>query len=804
MTPTARPLFLLFLLLTASVSATAQSDDINEWVEDTVALEGFMNLYWDEDEGRLWLRIDRFDEPFLYQSYLARGVGSNDIGLDRGQLGPTRLVSFVRSGPKVLLLQHNPDYRARSDDPAERAAVEASFARSVIWGFEAEVSQGDAVLVDATAFFLRDAHGMGTWLSRSREGSYSTEESRSFIYLPRTKSFPDNTEIEALVTFTGQRQFDGNGQAASNILPTVVPDTTAITVHMHHSFIRLPDDGYEPLPYDPRGGMFVGTEFLDYASEIGTPLRIRYAARHRLERTDPAAERSPAVEPIIFYLDPGAPEPVRSALLDGARWWNQAFEAAGFEDAYEVRMLPPDADPMDVRYNVIQWVHRSTRGWSYGSSVIDPRTGEIIKGNVTLGSLRVRQDYMIAEGLLAPYADDTVPDTMLNMSLARIRQLSAHEVGHTLGIAHNFAASANDRASVMDYPFPLVRFGGSGGLDFSEAYGVGIGGWDARTVDYAYRDFPAGTDRSAARTAILEQTFADGFLYVTDADARSAGGAHPDGNLWDNGADALVELDRLLGLRAHALERFDERVVRPGQPLATLEEALVPIYLLHRFQLQAVGKLLGGARYSYALRGDGLPPTAPVTRERQQAALEALLGLLASDSLALPDPLLASLPPRPPGHYDDRERWDRHTGTLFDPLAPADSLTTMVLDVLLHPDRAARLNAQASRDPDLPDFNGVLDALLEDSWFGRYGGGMEGALQRQTQRRVQGRLMSLAAHAAADGQVQAQARAALTVLQSWLVNRTRRPLADQNWAVHHAAALGLLEEWTRNPDSWPA
>ncbi len=770
--------------------------------EDTETLSGFFDLHWDDAEGRLWLQIDRFDAPFLYQSYLARGVGSNDLGLDRGQLGPTRLVSFVRSGPRVLLLQHNPDYRARSDSPAEQAAVEASFARSVIWGFEAVAADGDAVLVDATDFFLRDSHDLGGRLDRSRQGSYSVDEGRSAIFLPRTRAFPDNTEVEAVVTFTGSRRYDSDGRPASSILPTVVPDPTAITVHLHHSFIRLPDDGYEPLPFDPRSGFFTGTEFQDYASPIGDPLLVRYAARHRLERSDPGAERSPAVEPIVYYLDPGAPEPVRSALLEGARWWNQAFEAAGYVDGFQVRMLPEDADPMDVRYNVIQWVHRSTRGWSYGSSVVDPRTGEIIKGHVTLGSLRVRQDYMIAEGLLAPYAGDDVPDTMLEMSLARIRQLSAHEVGHTLGIAHNFAASVNDRSSVMDYPFPLVRFGADGELDLSDAYGVGIGAWDRRTVDYAYRDLSAGTDEAAARRAILERTYADGYLFVADGDSRSPGTAHPDGNLWDNGADAVAELEHLVAVRAHALARFDERVLRPGRPLATLEEALVPTYLLHRFQLQAAGKLIGGERFSYALRGDDLPPPAPVPPERQRAALEALLDRLEPEELALPENLLRRLPPRPPTYGDDRERFDRHTGAVFDPLAPADSALALVLEVLLHPQRAARMNAQRARDGSQPGFGELVERLLERTWRDDDGGGMEGAVQRQTQRGVQAALMRLAADPSADGQVQAQARSGLAQLAGWLERRNRRPSDDADWAAHHAAAAGLLARWNEDPDRW--
>ena len=579
-------------------------------------IAGFVDLYWQEDTGKLLVGVRELDTPFLYQSALARGVGSNDLGLDRGQLGPTRIVRFVRSGPRVLLMADNLDYRADTDNPAERQAIRESFAQSVLWGFDIVGERDDQLLIDGTPFFTRDAHGLAQRLAARGEGKYQVDASRSMIYLPRTKAFPDNSEVEAIVTFTGE--------PTGPHLPTVVPDPTAVTVHMHHSFVRLPDDEYEPLPYDPRAGViglsYGEAGFSDFATPIGAELKRNFGIRHRLEKADPAAEISDPVEPIVFYLDPGAPEPVRSALLDGARWWNQAFEAAGYRNAFRVEMLPDGADPMDVRYNTIQWVHRSTRGWSYGFSVIDPRTGEIIKGHVTLGSLRVRQDFMIAEGLLGPYRDDETSETMLGMALARIRQLSAHEVGHTLGFEHNFAASSQDRSSVMDYPFPLIDFDPATGVSLDNAYDDRIGTWDIRTVMYAYQDFPEGADRDAERQRILDETIAAGFRYVGDADARSIGSAHPDGNLWDNGDDAIVELEHLLRVRDYALSRFSEDHIRNGRPLATIEETLVPIYLLHRYQIEAVGKLIGGSYFEYALKGDGQQAILPVATARQQLA----------------------------------------------------------------------------------------------------------------------------------------------------------------------------------------
>ncbi len=573
---------------------------------------------------------------------------------------------------------------------------------------------------------------------------------------------------------------------------------------MHHSFIRLPDDNYEPLPYEPRSGViglsYDSEGFADYATEIGTPLKINFGRRHRLEKVNPDAEVSEAVEPIVYYLDPGAPEPVRSALLDGARWWNQAFEEAGYKDAFQVELLPEGADPMDVRYNVIQWVHRSTRGWSYGDSVVDPRTGEILKGHVSLGSLRVRQDYLIVEGLLAPYDDETIPDEMLDVSLARIRQLSAHEVGHTIGFEHNFAASTQDRASVMDYPFPLVTFDDNGGLDFSKAYDDKIGSWDKRTVLFAYQDFPDDVDADAGRRAIMAETLKLGYKYVADADSRSISSAHPDGNLWDNGADATAELQHLLRLRAQALAGMSEANIREGRPMATLEEVLVPVYLLHRFQIQAVGKLIGGSYFDYALRGDGQNTITAVAVDRQREAIDALLATLDPAVLRLPPELLASIPPRPPGHPKSRETFSGSTGVVFDELAPARSAVSMTLDVLLNPVRAARMTRSGE-----PGFAEVTDRLLALAWLDESD---DAAIQRLTGDILLTKLMQLAVDPAVDSDVRATALATINQLYDWLIAAEAAPTgAVPTGAVptgvqpQHALARLQIERMRDDPAS---
>jgi len=791
----------LIFLSGSQVTFADKPNAIDFKMADHVKMDGFFDLYWDQQKGQLLLRIDDLGEEFIYQSSLARGIGSNDIGLDRGQLGSTRLVEFYRSGPKVLMIQKNMAYRADSDLSAEQAAVDSSFARSVVWGFEVVVEAADGtVVVDATDFFLRDSHGVSTWLSRAKQGSYKIDASRSAIFLPRTKAFPDNTEIEAIVSYTGKQKFNDKGVAASDTLSTVVPDVTSVTVHLHHSFIRLPDDNYEPLAYDPRSGVIPtpGNGFLDYASTIGDPIRVIYGRRHRLEKANPEAEVSEAIEPIIYYLDPGAPEPVRSALMEGASWWNQAFESAGYKNAFQVKLLPEDVDPMDVRYNVIQWVHRSTRGWSYGSSVMDPRTGEILKGHVSLGSLRVRQDYLIAEGLLAPYKDGQVPDTMLEMSLARIRQLAAHEVGHTLGFEHNFAASVNDRSSVMDYPFPLIKFAADGGLDLSDAYGVGIGDWDKRTVQYAYQDFAGNTDDAVQRQIILNETIASGLLYVADSDSRNPATMHPQGNLWDNGADAIVEFEHLLQVRKYALGNFSENNIRPGRPLATIEEVLVPIYLLHRFQIQAVGKLIGGQYFTYTMRGDAQAAPVKVKPAKQKAAIDTLVNALDPATLIIPQSLLDMIPPRPPGHKLDRESFARSTSVSFDPLSPPSSLIKMTLDVLLNSQRAARMNAAHAANTAQPDFTGVLIALMDESWYAKQQAGMSASIQQIKSEQVLQAQMALAANTAATSQIRAQALFSIQGLDKWLKKQSKKRL-DDNLAAHYAKARLEIRHWLEDP-----
>ncbi|RDK85429.1 zinc-dependent metalloprotease [Marinirhabdus gelatinilytica] len=655
--------------------------------------DGYFSFLYSEKDGEIYLEVpkDRLDEEFLYVHSLRTGLGSNDIGLDRGQLGDQAVVKFVKSGNKLLLFQPNLKYRANTQNAEEKQSIAEAFATSVLYGFEVKDTLDTNYVIDITPFLFQDTHGVAKRLKDGKEGTYKLDASRNTVWMERTKAFPKNTEFEALLTFVGEPK-------GKNI-SSVAPDAGSVSVIQHHSFVALPDDGYVPREFDPRSGSF-SISYQDYSTPIWEPITKRFITRHRLEKKNPSAQNSEAKEPIVYYLDPGTPEPVRSALLEGARWWNEAFEAIGYTNAFQVQMLPKNADPMDVRYNVIQWVHRSTRGWSYGGSVIDPRTGEIIKGHVSLGSLRIRQDFMIAQALMnQPFAErDANYQPMLEMALARIRQLSAHEVGHTLGFAHNFAASTNDRASVMDYPHPTLKLKGNE-VDFSDAYATGIGDWDKVTVAYSYSDIPKGTaSQKDYLNEILENAQQRGLRYITDSDARAQSGAHAKAHLWDNGKDAAEELERVLKLRKKAIENFSEDNIRTGEPYSVLEDVFVPLYFYHRFQTEATVKLIGGMDYNYAVKGDGQLIHKTLSRKEQEKALDAVLATLSAENLAIPEDKLELFPPRAYGYWRNRESFKSNNGVAFDALGTAATASDLTLQLLLNPQRANRLVQQKAMD----------------------------------------------------------------------------------------------------------
>jgi Met-zincin/Domain of unknown function (DUF5117) len=790
-----RYLVVLFLFL-FPVAISAQSlPSIEDKTKGLKKYEGYLNYYWDEATGKIWLEIDKPDTEILYVTSLPAALGSNDIGLDRGLLGDDRIIKFNRVGRKILMIQPNYAYRAITDDKAEKKAVEQSFAQSTLWGFIIEAESNGHVLVDATDFLLRDAMKAGNRIKGMRQGNYSFDKSRSAIYLPQSKNFPQNTELEATITLVNT---DGE---AGNYVRSVTPSAEAITLRMHHSFVQLPDNNYQPRVFDARSS-FINTSYFDYSTPVAEPIEKHFIIRHRLQKKDPTAAKSEPVKPIIYYLDNGTPEPIRSALMEGAQWWNQAFEAAGYINAFQVKLLPEDADPMDVRYNVINWVHRSTRGWSYGASVVDPRTGEIIKGHVSLGSLRVRQDYLIAQGLLAPFEnarpDDPVgqgmpaDDKMLKMALNRLRQLSAHEVGHTIGLVHNYSASVVTRSSVMDYPPPAMSLNTKGEIDLSNAYASGIGEWDKVSVIWGYQDFPNGADEKNSLNKILTDAYKKGFQFISDRDARAAGGLHPTAHLWDNGKSPVDELKNLMKVREKALNQFGENNIRPGTPMAMLEDVLVPVYLLHRYQVEAVTKLVGGMHYTYALRGDGQMVTQPLSKEEQLKALNAIIETINPSVLVLPERITKLIPPRPSGYDYTRELFKKRTGLAFDALSPAETAADLPLSLLFNSERINRMVEYQVQNGGL-GLDEMIIALLNATWKAPRQKGMEALIQLQTEQILLTYLLAASVDDNNSFITKSVIQKSLTDLKTFIESK-KKPSADAGYTGHLLLAIQRMTE----------
>jgi hypothetical protein len=763
---------LLVLTACAALSALGASEVaadplplVEKKTEGFERREGLLPVYLDRQRGRIWLELPAESAAsgvigrYLYVEGITTGMGANPVGLDRGQLGATQVVTLRRVGGRVLIEASNERFRALTTNPAEADAVRQSFAGSVLWGGElgAEDDNGRG-LVDLTSFLVRDAHGISQTLRVTGQGSYALDESRSALRLSDCHSFPENLEFEALLTYTGKEP----GPEMRNILP----DAGALTLVQHHSLIRLPDDGYRPRTFDPRSSSFA-VSFLDYGVPIASELETKWIVRHRLEKVDKSAARSRVTRPIVYYVDPAAPEPIRSALVEGAGWWAKAFDAAGFIDAFRVELLPEGAHPLDLRYNVIQWVPRATRGWSYGGGVIDPRTGEMLKGHVTLDSLRIRQDRVLIEGLVGTEKTGTGgPDDPVQVALARIRQLAAHEVGHTLGLAHNFAASSWGRASVMDYPAPQVDITEGGALDLSHAYAVGVGAWDLQSIRFAYFQFAPTADEASGLETILREGTSGDKRFLSDRDARPSGAANPQAALWDNGPDPVLALRHELAVRKIALSQFGERNVRMGVPLASLQEVLATVYFHHRYELARAAKAVGGLDYAYNVRGDGQPPSRAVPAATQRAALAAILSVLSPAVLDLPEPVLALLLPRAFEQGDDVEMFGSATAPVFDALGAAATASRMTVDALLQRERAARLVDFHRRDLRLPGLEDVLSGLVDAGFAGSPAqGARQAELKRVIQQAVVDGMIRLAEDDEAPARVRSRVDAALTALR---------------------------------------
>ena len=758
-------LFIFSFGLNAQKKGDKNKDLINKSLLDNTELyTGFFNFNYHSQKDQLFLSVDKLDQEFLYVNSLSQGIGSNDIGLDRGQLGNERIVYFTKTGNKLLLVQPNLKYRSTSDNPLEQRSIKEAFAKSVLYSFPIEERINGSYIINLTSFLLEDAHGVSKRLKQRKQGTFKIDKGRSAVYLDRTKAFPLNIEFDMLLTFTGSDP--------GNLLRSVTPTPNAITVNQHHSFVALPDSDYETRKFDPRSGVNA-LSFYDYSTPVNESTQKQYIYRHRLEKKDPSAEISEAIEPIIYYLDNGTPEPVRSALIEGGSWWNQAFESIGYKDAFQVKILPDDADPLDVRYNVIQWVHRSTRGWSYGSSVADPRTGEIIKGHVSLGSLRIRQDFMIALGLTEAPFDPTnnKENAALELALARIRQLSAHEIGHTLGFAHNFAASAKSRTSVMDYPHPYLTLENDK-INYSKAYEKGIGSWDKVSVGYAYSDFPDYIDESKELNLLLENSLREGHLFISDSDARPIGGAHPKAHLWDNGSSATDELNVLMQIRSKALNQLSLNHIKEGAPYSDLEDLFVPMYLLHRYQVEAVVKTIGGVDYNYAVKGPIPSSVKVVSPIQQRNALLEYLNTLNPKALKIPSHLNKLLHPRSFSNPRTRENFLSQTGVTFDYLGIATSLSDALIGMLLHPERANRLVMQFGFDKNQLSLKETLNILVNNHFKKTPRDTHENQLNEIVKGSILKHLMQLGQNSLASNITKATIYDQLETLDRWLAEHS--------------------------------
>jgi hypothetical protein len=773
-----------------SAPALAQSPPSAPAASTAPVMTGLLPVRVDTAAGKILITLpapgaDGVSGRFIYATSLRTGIGSPNMRLDRGMQGPSRLMVFRRYGKKVAIQFENPRFRATGGSPAEQASARDSFPITTAWMGDIVSSEADGrVTIDIAPFLTRDVIGIGPELAESGAKGFKLADTLSAPDLTAVKVFPDNIELEALQTY--------QSDTPAGEVNSLAPDARQISFVVHHSLVRLPEPGYVPRRFDPRTGGF-STQVVDFGTPLSENVVYQLANRFRLEKVDPSAPRSKVKKPIIFYIDPAAPEPIRTALIEGVGWWSQAFDAAGFIDGFQAKLLPPGVDPLDVRFNFVNWSNRATRGWSYGQVITDPRTGEILKGNVVLGSLRSRQDMIIFEGLVGTdKLGKGGPNDPVEVTLARLRQLGAHEVGHALGFMHNFAASTQGRISVMDYPGPKIGLV-NGAPDLTDAYARDIGAWDKFTVDWLYGQAAPGVDPEAEARRKVEASVKAGVRYITDIDGRAPDTPNPWGSMWDNGPDPAVELTRMMGVRKAAISRFGQNALLPNEPVAALRRRFVPIWLLHRYQVDATAKMIGGVDYVYAVKGDGTPPAKPVAPATQRAALDALMGTLAADQLEVPDALVGLLSAGingAPDRQSDIEVFANAGAAAFDPLVAADVGARVTLDTLLAPPRLTRVFEQHRRDPNALGLDELIDRVLTTAVDTR---------KTDLQRRIAYRAVMAIAQAAHDPAASPDVAAVLNARLAALADQFAKGGAgpDGAWSRSLARTLGddaLLEK----------
>jgi hypothetical protein len=752
-------------------------------------------IRYDAATGRVFLTIPQLGADMLYMNTLATGLGTTAAGLDRGQTGLDAVVRFERQGARVLLVRQNTVYRAVTDDEALRRTVAESFTRSVLASFPVQSEGPGGTVVDATDFFLGDMYDVAGRLRAARMGNVRIDRDRSYIDREGTRSYPTNTEVRAVLSYvTDDPAFE---------LRRMAPDGRSVTFAQQHSFMRLPDP---PLPiraYDPRSGMF-SFSFFDFAQGFDSDYRQRGISRWRLEPRDTAAylrgELVEPVTPITYYMDPGIPEPYRSAFTEGGRWWNGVFEAAGWRNAFRIEPLPAGVDAMDARYPVIYWVHRIERGPSVGPSYRDPRTGEIISTVIRMDSYRSLVNHDIYMGLLPAAGTSGLQLDPESFAMARRRQHTAHEIGHTLGIAHNFIAATQDRSSVMDYPYPLIRLDAEGRLDIREAYRPSGGAHDTLAIRYAYTWFPDAAAERAGLQRIIREAESRGLRFVGDAHVGGAGSI-PGASQWIEGADMISAVDRTMAVRRVLMQHFDQRAAQPGEPLTVLNRRFAHVYLHHRYAIAGATKYIGGMDFGYALAGEATEPTRIVPAAEQWQALRRILSALRPAELRVPDRIASLIPPTPVGYDGDLTLIPSPAGTAFDPVSLAHSFAQEVVDGLLHPQRAARLVTFHARSTDNLSLNELLTELINATWAtpepARAPNPSDAALRRVAQRAVLDGMLDLAGSRNATADVRAVTEHQL----GWLLRRvTAATGGSAEEQAHRAVARRDIERYFRGED----
>jgi hypothetical protein len=787
----------VLLLVIVLVTGCAPEPHRTASVSPTVpaAEERLLPIEFDAATGRVTLIIPRLGEEMLYLNTLATGLGTMPPLLDRGQVGTSGVVRFERRGPQVLLVRSNTAHRAEGGGEALRRSVEESFPQTVLASFAIKSEEPGRLTVDATDFFLGDVFDVAGSLRRGGAGSVRVDRERSFIDGAGTGAFPINTEVRAVLSFVTDDP--------SPTLRRVAPDGRSVTLAQQHTFLQLPDDRMAPRAFDPRAGLFPGTYF-DFAQGFDSDYRQRIIVRWRLEPADPAAylrgELVEPVKPVIYYVDPAIPEPYRSAFIEGGLWWNDVLQAAGWRDAFRIEDLPAGADPLDARYPMIYWVHRQDRGPSVGPAFVDPVTGEIVGTVVRMDSYRSLVNHDIYMGLLSAAGPAGLQIDAQEFAMARRRQHMAHEIGHTLGLAHNFVAATQGRSSVMDYPFPLVELDDNGQLDISRAYRRSAGAHDTLAIRYAYTWFPDAASEAAGLRELVREAEASGLRFIADAYAP-AHHPYPSVSQWVEGSDMLSALERTTAVRRLLIDRFDERAAQPGEPLAVLNRRFAHVYLHHRYALAGATKYVGGMEFGYALRGENTPITAVIPAADQRRALRAVLAALAPAELHIPTRVAALIPPVPFGYGDDLTLIGSPGGAAFDPIAAAHSLAQEIVDGLLHPQRVSRVVTFNAQDPANPSLDEVLTALVDATWRAvpatTAASPQEPALRRAAQRATLDAMLDLAGNRAATAEVRAVTELHLDRLRASLVQAQGGAAEDR---AHRATALRDITRYFAGED----